>query len=351
MHAAAQQLVHRAIQRLADDVPHGDLERADRAVQDRPAARELVAEHGLPQALDRERRVADDVALGQLVDRRLDRLRLPLAGALADAGDAVVGEHPGEHPVAPAGADQMGLNARDPAVAAARGHGRLQTLRQVPPGLSRRNPRPGQARRRVRPVGDSRSGRRWFNAVGCLWTDGRSSVGDDSRGHGRRRLHGSDLFARAQRGLRPRLAGRARDPARARRRGVAPARRERRPGLGLGRGHRRLAGGDPRRRCRPGARPDPQRQPRRDQHRRARPRQARAVREAALQHPRGRARDVPRRRAAGACIRSASCIANGRRWPSPGKSSRPAASARSSTIAAISSTTTASIRPCRSPGG
>ena len=55
-HAAAEQLVDGPVQRLADDVPHGDLDRADRAVQDRPAARELVAEHGLPQALDRERR-------------------------------------------------------------------------------------------------------------------------------------------------------------------------------------------------------------------------------------------------------------------------------------------------------
>ena len=130
-HAAAEQLVHRPLQRLADDVPHGDLERADRAVQDRPAARELVAEHRLPQALDRERGLADDVALGELMDRRLDRLRLPFAGTLAHTGDAVVGEHPGEHPVAPAGADQMGLDPRNPAVAAARGHDRLPQLRCI----------------------------------------------------------------------------------------------------------------------------------------------------------------------------------------------------------------------------
>ena len=52
----------------------------------------------------------------ELVDRRLDRLGLPLAGALADALDAVVGVDLGEHPVAPAGADQVGLDPGHPAV-------------------------------------------------------------------------------------------------------------------------------------------------------------------------------------------------------------------------------------------
>src|SRR5690606_22280191 len=135
VHAAAQELVHRAMECLAHDVPERDLDRADRAVQDRPAARELVAEHGLPQALDRERRLPDHVTLGELVDRRLDRLRLPFAGALADAGDAVVGEHACEHPVAPAGADQMGLDPGDAAVAGGGGHRRLHEVAAVLPGV------------------------------------------------------------------------------------------------------------------------------------------------------------------------------------------------------------------------
>jgi hypothetical protein len=81
--------------------------------------RELVAEHRQPEALDRERRLPDHVALGELMDRRLDRLGLPLAGALADALDAVVGVDLREHPVAPAGPDQEGL---DPGHAAVLGH-------------------------------------------------------------------------------------------------------------------------------------------------------------------------------------------------------------------------------------
>ena len=115
-HPAAEQLVDRLAQRLADDVPERHLDRADRAVEDRPAARELVAEHVAPQPLDLERRAADHMALGELRDRRLDGRGLPFAGALADAGDAVVGVDLREHPVAPARADQVGVDSRHPAM-------------------------------------------------------------------------------------------------------------------------------------------------------------------------------------------------------------------------------------------
>jgi hypothetical protein len=119
--------VHRLLERLADDVPQRHLDRADRAVQDRPAARELVAEHVAPEALDLERRAADDVALGELRDRCLDRLGLPLAGALADTCDAVVGQHLREHPVAPARPDQVGIHRGHPTMPAGSllAHGRL----------------------------------------------------------------------------------------------------------------------------------------------------------------------------------------------------------------------------------
>ena len=54
-----------------------------------------------------------------MLDDRLDRLRLELAGALADAADAVVREDVGEDPVAPARADDVGVDARDAAILAA----------------------------------------------------------------------------------------------------------------------------------------------------------------------------------------------------------------------------------------
>ena len=261
---------------------------------------------------------ADHVALGQLMDRRLDRLRLPFAGALADARDAVVGEHPGEHPVAPAGADQMGLDPRNPAVAAACGHDRLPPLRRGPPVPFQWEIRPAVKlpARATRATGLDRL----VLAPRILRADGRGDVGSDRRGHGRRRVHGPDLFAGAQRRVRARLACGARDPAAAPCRRVAPPRREHRAGVGLGGVERRLAGGDARRRRRPGVRAHAQRQPRRDQHRRARARQARAVREAPVQHARRRPRDGPGRdAAAGGRTRSASSIANGRRPASPAR--------------------------------
>ena len=263
-----------------------------------------------------------DVALGQLLDRRLDRLRLPFAGALADARDAVVGEDLGEHPVAPARADQVGLDPRDPAVAAARGHDRLPTLRRGPPvPFQWRNPTPRSSSPR-RPGATRATGARsaspgaahpWSRRERRRWR--RSAWAWSAAGSWPGPIRWRSAPCTGSPGRpRPRSGGvRLADVSRRLGESTAQA-------WGWEELQRRLAGGDPRRRRRPGVRAHPQRQPRRDQHRRARPRQARAVREAAVQHARGRARDVPGRGTrAGACTRSASSIANGRRPPSPGR--------------------------------
>ena len=129
---AAQKVVDRAVEAFADDVPQRDLDRGDAGIEDRPAARELVAEHFEPELFDLKRRLADDDAARQLLDDGFDRLRLEFAGAFADAADAVVCEDMGEDPVAPFRVDDVGVDACDAAILAAVDDHAAASLRAVP---------------------------------------------------------------------------------------------------------------------------------------------------------------------------------------------------------------------------
>jgi len=132
--ASAEQVVGRAAQRLADDVPERLLDRADGAVQVGAATRELVAEHLLPDLLDLEGRLPDDDAMRQHLDARRHHLRLELAGPLADARDPVVGVDMREDEVAPACVDDMHVDALDAAILATAAGGDLPTrLRHAEP--------------------------------------------------------------------------------------------------------------------------------------------------------------------------------------------------------------------------
>ena len=113
MHAPAEQVVDRLPQRLAADVPEREFDRRDGAVEDRAAARVLVAIHRLDQPLDIERRGAEHIACGHMVDGGGDRARLPLHRALAEPREAGVGVHAGEHEIVPLVADQEHFDAGD----------------------------------------------------------------------------------------------------------------------------------------------------------------------------------------------------------------------------------------------
>ena len=112
-HRAAEQIEDRLSQRLAADVPEGELDRRNSAVEDRPAARILVAIHRLDEALDLERRGAEHIAGGHMVDGRGDGARLPLHRALAEPREPGVGVHAGENEIVPPMADQEHFNAGD----------------------------------------------------------------------------------------------------------------------------------------------------------------------------------------------------------------------------------------------
>ena len=92
-HPAAEQLVDRDAERLAEDVPQRLLDAGDGAADDDPAAPERVAVDGLPVVLD-PRRILPDQVLRDVVDGADDRLGLALQAGLADAGDAGVGAAP-----------------------------------------------------------------------------------------------------------------------------------------------------------------------------------------------------------------------------------------------------------------
>ena len=96
-HETAEQLVHRHAQHLALDVPQRLVDTGDGAHQDRAAAVETGAIHGLPEVIDAARVLADQV-VGQLMHRRFHRARTAFDDGLAPAGDALVGFDLQEHP-------------------------------------------------------------------------------------------------------------------------------------------------------------------------------------------------------------------------------------------------------------
>ena len=113
MHAPAEQIVDRLPQGLAADVPERELDRGYGAVEDRAAARILVAVHRLNESLDIERRSAEHIAGGHVVDGGGDGSRLPLHRALAEPGEAGIGVHAGENEIVPPMADQKHFDAGD----------------------------------------------------------------------------------------------------------------------------------------------------------------------------------------------------------------------------------------------
>jgi hypothetical protein len=96
-HQAAQQFVDRRAQDLALDVPQRLVDAGDRAHQDRAAAVEAGAVHGLPQVVDAGRVLPDQVGL-EFLDRGFDGARAAFDDGLAPADDAFVGVDFQEHP-------------------------------------------------------------------------------------------------------------------------------------------------------------------------------------------------------------------------------------------------------------
>ena len=113
MHAPAEQVEDRLPQGFAADVPQGELDRRYRAVEDRTAARILVAIHGLNEALDLKRRGAEHITGGHVVDGCGDGARLPLHCALAEPAEPCIRVHTGENEIVPPMADQEHFDAGD----------------------------------------------------------------------------------------------------------------------------------------------------------------------------------------------------------------------------------------------
>ena len=105
-HPAAEQLVDRDAERLAEDVPQRLLDAGDGAADDHAAAPERVAVDRLPVVLDPRRVLADQVLL-DVVDRADDRLGFSFQTGLADAGDPGVGRDLDEDQVRPAGEEDV----------------------------------------------------------------------------------------------------------------------------------------------------------------------------------------------------------------------------------------------------
>ena len=114
VHAPAEEIVHGLTHGLAADVPEGEFDGCDGAVEHRAAARIFVAVHRLDQALDIERRCAKHVTGGHMVDGGGDGLRLPLHGAFAETREARIGVHAGEDEIVPPVPYQENLDAADP---------------------------------------------------------------------------------------------------------------------------------------------------------------------------------------------------------------------------------------------
>ena len=116
---AAEQPPDRNSERLAEDVPQGDLDAADRRHADDAHPPEAVLGQHLLALLD-VARVLPDEERGEIVNRTDDGPRLPLERRLAPADKAgLVRLDPDEHPiahlrVADAGGDRRDLQASSP---------------------------------------------------------------------------------------------------------------------------------------------------------------------------------------------------------------------------------------------
>ena len=100
-HRPAPELVAGHAVHLAEDVPEGDVDAADRrAADDAVAVPEVLAVHHLPEVLD-PRRVFADEQLGEVFDRADDGARVPFERRLAPAPQpGLVGQDFDEDPVA-----------------------------------------------------------------------------------------------------------------------------------------------------------------------------------------------------------------------------------------------------------
>src|SRR5437016_171162 len=87
---AAEQLIGWDTERLAANVPQGDVDGGHRRADDAAGWEEAASVHQLPEMLDPAGVLADDL-LADVVEGAEDRLRPAVDAALADAGDAGVG--------------------------------------------------------------------------------------------------------------------------------------------------------------------------------------------------------------------------------------------------------------------
>ena len=110
---AAEELPDRLAEGLAQDVPHGDLDRGERRHEHRAAAVAGADEHAAPVPLDLGRVLADEVALVG-PDRGVHDFALVGQGAFAEPGDPLVGVELDEDEVlVVAGVDEEGLEVGD----------------------------------------------------------------------------------------------------------------------------------------------------------------------------------------------------------------------------------------------
>ena len=111
-HAAAEQLVDRRAERLAEDVPAGDLDRRDHRAVDVAAIERDAVEEALGERTDAARVLADDEML-EFAHAGFGGADEAVERPLADAVQALVGHDLDEQPVLPAGADGVGLDPGD----------------------------------------------------------------------------------------------------------------------------------------------------------------------------------------------------------------------------------------------
>ena len=109
---AAQELVDRHAERLAEDVPEGDVDRRDGGADDLAALEVGAAVQRLPEVLDPARVLADQEAR-EVLEHPLHRQLAAGDAALADAADPLVGLDLDDELVADADLDRIALDRGD----------------------------------------------------------------------------------------------------------------------------------------------------------------------------------------------------------------------------------------------